>query len=175
MVGALRDPHPSPEVVQTPLYEDHLAVVARAGHPLTRANSVSLADLAAFPWIMAAPGVPMRAMWEAMWRKAGCPAPPVAIECSSVFTIHGLLSEGDWLTMLSPEQVGRELAAGRLAILAAEIEGAARTIGVTTRAGWRPSGAQAAFLTELKTRASSHKPLTFLAYRSIKSDLNSRN
>jgi DNA-binding transcriptional LysR family regulator len=157
MVGALRNPHPSPEVVQTPLYEDRLVVVARAGHPLTRAKSVTLADLAAFRWIMAAPGVPMRGMWEAMFEDAGHAVPPVAIECSSVFTIHGLLAEGDWLTLLSPEQVGRELAAGRLAVLMAETEGAARTIGVTTRAGWRPSGAQAAFLAELKTKAATRK------------------
>jgi len=163
MVGALRNPHPSPELVQTPLYEDRLVVVARAGHPLTRARSVNIAHLAAFPWIMAAPGVPMRGMWEAMFADAGHAVPPVVIECSSVFTIHGLLAEGDWLTLLSPEQVGRELADGHLAILMAETEGAARTIGVTTRAGWRPSGAQAAFLTVLKTRAETRKPMTSLA------------
>ncbi|OJU08048.1 MAG: hypothetical protein BGN86_12480, partial [Caulobacterales bacterium 68-7] len=149
VVGALRLPLPSPEVVQTPLYEDRLVVVARAGHPLAQTAAVDLGDLAAYPWIMAAPGVPMRAMWETMFTRAGRPVPPVAIECSSVVTIHGLLADGDWLTLLSPEQVAGELAAGRLAIIGSEDLGAARVIGVTTRAGWRPSGAQAAFLERL--------------------------
>ena len=71
-----------------------------------------------------------------------------------------LLADGDWLTLLSPEQVAGELAAGRLAIIGSEDLGAARVIGVTTRAGWRPSGAQAAFLERLKTRAATRKPLT---------------
>ena len=160
VVGALRMPLPSPEVVQTPLYEDRLVVVARADHPLTRASAVEVGDLAAYPWIMAAPGVPMRAMWEAMFTRAGRPVPPVAIECSSVVTIHGLLADGDWLTLLSPEQIADEMAAGRLAIVGPEAMSAARTIGVTTRAGWRPSGVQAAFLEQLKTRAETRKPLT---------------
>ncbi len=88
-----------------------------------------------------------------MFLDAGVEPPVAAVECSSVLAIHGLLSEGDWLTLLSPEQVSREVASGRLTILGPPVTAGASMIGVTTRAGWRPSGTQASFLKSLEALA----------------------
>jgi LysR family transcriptional regulator, regulator for genes of the gallate degradation pathway len=153
LIGALREPNPSPEVVQQPLYDDQLAVIARAGHPLA-GRRVEPRDLAAYPWIMAQRGTPMRDVWAQVFAGAGLAQPAVSIECSSVLAIHGLLMEGDWLTLLSPAQVSREVAAGRLVVLDIAIAGGARTIGTTVRAGWRPSVVQARFLDHLTAKAS---------------------
>ncbi len=153
LIGALRDPNPSPEVVQQPLYDDQLAVIARAGHPLA-GRRLAPRDLAAYPWIMAPRGTPMRGVWERFFAEAELAQPAVSVECSSVLAIHGLLMEGDWLTLLSPAQVSREIAAGRLVVLDIAVAGGARTIGTTVRAGWRPSVMQARFLEHLAAKAS---------------------
>ena len=64
-------------------------------------------------------------------------------------TIRQLLLAGDGLTLLSPDQVSVELAAGVLAALPPPVP-IARTIGITTRPGWRPTPAQADFLDLLR-------------------------
>lgn len=153
LIGALRTPNPSPEVVQQPLYDDQLAVIARAGHPLA-GRRLQPGDLVAYPWIMAPRGTPMRSVWEQVFRGADLAQPAVSVECSSVLAIHGLLMEGEWLTLLSPAQVSREVAAGRLVVLDIAVTGGARTIGTTVRAGWRPSVLQARFLKHLAAKAS---------------------
>jgi DNA-binding transcriptional LysR family regulator len=147
-------------VVQTPLYVDQLAVVARRGHPLAGAGRLDAASLVAFPWIMAPRSTPMRAAWEALFHREGAAPPRVVVECSSILAIHGLLLEGDWLTLLSPEQVAREVAAGRLQLLGPPLAGGERTIGMTVRAGWRPSAVQSVFLKQLRAQAASRRQPT---------------
>ena len=160
LIGARRSPHPSPEVVQTPLYVDQLAVVGRKGHPLARSGRLDAASLAVFPWIMAPRGTPMRVVWDAIFHRQGVAPPEVAVECSSVLAIHGLLLEGDWLTLLSPEQVSREVDAERLALIGPPLAGGERTIGTTTRAGWRPSVVQSEFLQQLAAQARTRGIVT---------------
>ncbi len=70
----------------------------------------------------------------------------VPIECGSVMTIRGLLLDSDFLTLLSPDQVAVELEAGWLIVYRRAAGGMVRTIGMTTRAGWRPTAAQRAFV-----------------------------
>jgi hypothetical protein len=60
-----------------------------------------------------------------------------------------LLLHGDGLTLLSPEQVAVELDAGLLVARALPVA-FARTIGITTRAGWRPTATQAGFIDLLR-------------------------
>lgn len=142
MVGALREPAPGPDVAQVPLCADRLAVIARAGHPLSGKVRVEAEDLAAYPWIIGLPGAPVRALWERMFGGAGAPLPPAPIDCGSVMTIRGLLLSGDFLTLLSPDQVWVELQAGLLRVIEGAPVPATRTIGISTRAGWRPTPEQ---------------------------------
>jgi LysR family transcriptional regulator of gallate degradation len=74
------------------------------------------------------------------------------VECSSILAIHGLLIEGDWLTLLSPEQVSREVEAGRLAVIGPPLARGARRIGMTTR-GLAPVRRPAEFLEQLQAQA----------------------
>ena len=158
IVGALRHPNPSSDIVQTPLYKDNLVVVAGSDHPLTKVGKVELGALAAYPWIMSGRIAPKRIAWERIFRDAGIEPPTVAVECSSILAIHGLLSQrGGWLTALSPEQVSREVEGGHLAILGRPISSGASTIGVSTRAGWRPSDLQAQFIKNLEARVEALK------------------
>ena len=151
LIGALRDPSPGPDVEQRPLFDDRPVVLARRGHPLG-GLSPSLAELARYPWTVAAPGAPLRVLWERMFTDRGITPPHVPIECGSVITIRELLRASDFLTLLSPDQVAVELEAGWLVRVGAPPPGLARTIGLTTRAGWRPTPLQAAFVETLEAQ-----------------------
>lgn len=139
MVGALRD-KALPDLDQRALFTDRLAVIARAGHPLAGVIRPTLDQLAAYPWIVGSAATPLSGQWQALF--AGHTPPPAPIECGSVMVIRGLLRDSDLLTLLSPDQVALEVSAGMLAVIGAPLAGSVRTIGLTTRAGWRPSAAQ---------------------------------
>lgn len=155
MIGALREPPPGPDLSQRALFEDQVIMLARAEHPLAGASSLpALADLARYPWIVPSPGAPLRTGFEAMFRAAGLTPPIVPIECGSVMIIREILMQTDFLTLLSPDQVSVERQAGWLVSLGEPPGHFARMIGITTRAQWRPSPAQAAFIAELDRAAA---------------------
>lgn len=145
LIGALRDPTPGTDIVQVPLFVDRPVVIGRPGHPLA-GETPDTADLARYGWIVPARGTPLRAMWERMFAVADVAVPPVPIECGSVIMIRGLLCDSDFLTLLSPDQVALELAAGWLTTIAAPPGDIVRTIGLTTRRDWLPTGDQRAFI-----------------------------
>lgn len=155
LVGALRTPEPGGDVAQAPLFDDHPIVVSRADHPLTKTKRPNIAALARYPWTIAAPGTPLRTQWEQMFVDAGIAAPEVPVECGSVMTIRQILLESDFLTLLSRDQVAVELEAGWLVKVCDTPPGFKRTIGMTTRAGWRPTATQQAFADTLKHCAES--------------------
>lgn len=139
MVGALRDTT-LPDLDQRALFTDRLAVIGRARHPLAGVARPTLDQLAAYPWVVGSAATPLSGQWQALF--AGRAPPPAPIECGSVMVIRGLLRDSDLLTLLSPDQVALEVDTGMLAVIGAPLAGSVRTIGLTTRAGWRPSAAQ---------------------------------
>jgi DNA-binding transcriptional LysR family regulator len=148
MLGALREEAEVDGLAQEPVFDDHPAVVMRAGHPLLTAADPVRAMLA-YPWILPGRETPLRRYWETMLRDLGQPVPRVPVECGSVMMIRQLLLAGDGLTLASPDQVSVELAAGVLARLPTPVP-VQRTIGITARMGWRPTSAQAAFVALLR-------------------------
>jgi LysR family transcriptional regulator, regulator for genes of the gallate degradation pathway len=153
LIGALRDPSPGEDVVQQALFEDRPVVLGRAGHTLS-GQEPSIATLATFPWTIAAPGTPLRAQWERMFADAGVAPPHVPIECGSVITIRQILRDSDFLTLLSADQVAVELDAGVLVKICDAPHDLVRTIGITTRNGWQPTGMQTMFVDQLGQRAT---------------------
>lgn len=137
-IGALRDEAPA-GIEQVPLFTDRLAIFGRAGHPLAR-RAVTLEQLGAQQWVVGAAGTPLRAHWEALF--AGQVLPEVPVECGSVMVIRGMLTQSDLLTLLSPDQVALEVEAGMLVRIGHDLPGSVRTIGISTRAGWRPTARQ---------------------------------
>lgn len=153
MLGALRqlggrEAAMFDDLAQEAVFEDSPALVMRDGHPLLSCP-VDGAALAAFPWILPASDTPLRHYWEGMMRAAGAEPPRVGIECGSVLTVRQLLLGSDALTLLSPAQLAVELQAGVLATLPPPVP-VNRTIGITTREGWRPTAPQAAFIALLR-------------------------
>lgn len=154
MIGALR-PDPPAGLDQIALFTDRLAIFGRAGHPLAGC-AIGLDALAAQSWVVGPAGTPLRSHWETLF--AGRPLPAVPIECGSVMVIRGLLAESDLLTLLSPDQVALEVDAGLLVRIGPELTETVRTIGISTRTGWRPTMAQARLIALLH-RASNETRL----------------
>lgn len=153
MIGALRDPSIGQDLVQKPLFEDRPIIIGRAGHPL--AGGWSADDLRRFPWILPPTGAPLRQLWQRMFAALGGTLPTVPIECGSVMTIRQLLLGNDYLTLLSVDQLALELEVGIVVSIGPAPGSVSRTIGVTTRADWRPTRLQAHFLTAVEIEAGN--------------------
>ena len=147
LIGALRD-MPEPDLDQRALFDDRPVVIARAGHPLA-SRQATIDAIAAYPWIIAAQGTPLRQQWQAMFENAGIVAPGVPIESGSVIAIRQILRDTDFLTLLSRDQVSVEIEAGLVIVLCETPPALRRTIGVTSRSGWQPTALQRAFLATL--------------------------
>lgn len=139
MVGALRDTA-LPALDQRPLFTDRLAVIARADHPLSTVAAPTLDQLGSYPWVVGSQGTPLRQQWLKLF--ADRALPPAPLECGSVMVIRGLLRDSNLLALLSRDQVALEIDAGMLGVIGAPLEHSTRSIGVTTRAAWRPGSAQ---------------------------------
>jgi DNA-binding transcriptional LysR family regulator len=155
IVGAERDPPPARDIVQEPLFEDRLIVVARRGHPLGEAAAPDVAELARYPWVVPRREAPLRARWEGMFRAAGLEPPRPHAECSSTMAVRGLLLQGDWLSLLSPEQVEVERRAGLIVQIGPAAGAPSRRIALTRRRDLRPTAAQAA-MADLIRELSGH-------------------
>ena len=144
MIGALRDAPMGQDLVQKPLFEDRPTIMARTGHPL--AGGWDADALRRYPWILPPEGTPLRHLWRRMVEALGGGLPAVPIECGSVMTIRELLVNGDYLTMLSLDQLALELSAGMVIDIGPAPGAISRTIGLTTRADWRPTRLQQCFM-----------------------------
>jgi len=153
LVGALRE-SPAPRgFVQEKLFEDTLAIVARAGHPLADRLSLQPSDLASYPWVLPRKGTPTRGIFDSFAAEHALSNDQGLVETGSLVTIRGLLMVTDRLTVASPRQIEFECAAGLLKVLPVQLPVTNRPIGVTTRQGWMPTALQAEFLEELRRAA----------------------
>ncbi|WP_206243721.1 LysR family transcriptional regulator [Novosphingobium terrae] len=155
IVGALR-PFEIADLYQMPLYEDHLVIAAGSQHPLASVPQPKLEQLSAYPWIVAPANSPLREQWEQLFHGAALPETP--IECGSVMIIGRLLTEGNFLTLLSPDQVALQIRSGLLAQVGAPLEHSRRLVGISTRRSWRPTATQRHFLDCLEEAATAMRP-----------------
>ena len=151
LVGALRDPPPIDDVVQEPLFDDPLSIVARRGHPLTLRASATRADLIAYPWVAPAEETPARAVFDKLFPPEDVARMPGGLfETSSLVLLRGLLAGSDRLALLSARQAQVEIDQGLLALAPFPIPFGTRRIGLTFRRGWRPTPTQALLLELLR-------------------------
>ena len=155
LIGALREPAPTSDIVQVPLFEQPLAVVVRPNHPLLRGPQPSLNKLAELEWVAPRNLAPARQIFDDLFARGNVSAPTRIIECSSLVATRGLLLNSDRAALLSPLQVRGDIAAGELAILVAEIANSSRTIGVATRDNWEPTLLQRQFTAILRAQAAA--------------------
>lgn len=155
LVGALRDPVPTDDVVQEPLFNDRLSVVAGPHHPLAGRTNVPISETLKYPWIAPPKATPGGTYLYGALGIAEMEQTPVRIVSSSMVLVRGLLARGDYLTILSPNQAAVEIAHGDMVVLDVPLPGSARAIGLTTRAGWVPTATQARFLDLVREAAKA--------------------
>lgn len=153
LIGALRDPPPTDDVVQTPLFDDPLAIMAGPNHPLVGRSGLTLKDLQAYPWIAPPKETPAGAYLFRTMGIGDMKTTPVRVVTSSMVLVRGMLARGDYLTILSPRQAAVEIEQGLMVPLDIPLPGSSRPIGLTTRAGWMPTPTQARFLDLLRAAA----------------------
>ena len=153
LIGALRDPLPAADVVQEHLFDDPLAIIARAGHPLARRRRLTLAALRHCEWIAPRAGSPLRVHFDALMKSAGLDATNPPLECNSLAAARAFLLESDRLMLLSAHQIHYEMQAGVLVALPHPSGDVVRPIGLTLRKDWHPTTNQNALLDTLRRHA----------------------
>jgi LysR family transcriptional regulator, regulator for genes of the gallate degradation pathway len=154
LIGALRNPAPVADVVQEHLFDDPLAIIVRAEHPLVSRKRVSVAALSKYPWIVPRAGTPLRAHLDRMFTSAGLAPPTRAIECNSLIAARALLLESDRIMLLSAHQIHYELAARLLVALPHPAGDVERPICLTMRHDWHPTDSQRMLLDIVRSCAA---------------------
>jgi LysR family transcriptional regulator, regulator for genes of the gallate degradation pathway len=160
LIGALRDPAPASDVVQEHLFDDPLAIIARAEHPLAKRKRLTAASLRNFQWIAPRVGSPLRVHFDALLASTGIEMPSPPLECNSLAAARAFLLESDRIMLLSAHQIHYEMQAGLLVALPHPAGNVVRPIGLTLRRNWRPTSTQQQLLEILRrsarTAAASH-------------------
>jgi DNA-binding transcriptional LysR family regulator len=168
LIGALREPAPPADVLQEHLFDDPLAIVCRAGHPLTR-RRVSVTALRRYEWIAPRTGSPLRGQFDALMAAAGLDLRSPPLECNSLAAARAFLLESDRMMLMSAHQIHYEMQAGVLAALPHPLGTVVRPIGLTLRRGWQPTAIQQTLLEILRRTArqaaASHATLRIAAKR----------
>lgn len=149
IVGALRDPSPSTDIVQHLLFHDSLGVVVRPGHPLQN-QEVGAAELRNLDWIAPREDTPAREAFAQFFERSGLEPPAHVIECSSLVATRALLMASDRAALLSELQVEVEVSSGLLRVCTKTLQGTRRDIGITHRREWQPTRIQRTFLDLLR-------------------------
>lgn len=149
IVGALRGLPEEEELSEELLFDDHLSVIARKGHPLEHLDEVHWTDLVQYGWVLPRVGTPTRTLFEEAIDRRGLPVPEHVIETSSLITLRGLLLESDRITVLSRHQIHVDERYGVLTALPFDLKEASRPIGITRRAHSSPSPASELLIREI--------------------------
>ncbi|NRP28102.1 HTH-type transcriptional activator CmpR [Marinobacterium sp. xm-d-420] len=154
LVGALRFPIPTSDIVQEELIAPPLAIVARKGHPALNIDQITREDLLNYGWVIPRSGAPTRNLFEELILQGEEREGLSIVETSSHVLIRELLLGGDRLTLISQHQLEFELSKGDLAVLPFEMSGTKRPIGITRRSSWNPTNAQQKFIDLLRLAVS---------------------
>jgi molybdate transport repressor ModE-like protein len=155
LVSVLRAPSWAEDVHEEPLFRDPYAIVARRGHPLARRANITLKDLARYEWVLPEPGTPRRMAFERMFANF-TPKPTASIETRSIEFQRAILSTSDRISIVTRRATLREQRMGLLAALPYTPSVRRNADGIATRANWKPTTVQLAFL-DLLRRNSGHK------------------
>lgn len=150
MIGALRHPAPSQDVVQEHLFSDVLGIFSGPKHPALAVPSPSKEILATYPWVIARGETPTRRHFETFFKELAPSLNGPLIESNSMATVRHLLADNRKLALLSVTLAEEHVALNQISRVQIDVEDTPRPIGVTTRKNWQPTAKQAAFLRELR-------------------------
>jgi DNA-binding transcriptional LysR family regulator len=89
------------------IHDEQLAIVANTSHPLAGKDSIELAELADYRWIVYSANMPMRLLLEREFHEAGLRFPLYLLETTSAFTTLSLLQRNPAMVASLPIDVAR--------------------------------------------------------------------
>ena len=152
IIGATRQLPADSSLHTEDLFEDELAVICGASHPLASRERLPVAEILDHGWVLPSRSTPARQLFDRFLSQRGVAEPRQVVETSSLSTTRGLLLESDRLALLSTHQVQLDQAVGLLTTLPIKLEKTYRPIGITTRSGSTPSPAARVFIEALRTQ-----------------------
>lgn len=152
LVGVLRNPQPSNDILQEELFSLDFVIVVRAEHPYLSVKELTIGMLSESLWVVPKAKSPTRVIFDDFFISQNQKAPSGIIETGSQLLICSLLEDSDRMALISINQIEKELQDKRLAVLPFPVS-YSRTIGIATRKGWRPTKAQQKVLDILRKQA----------------------
>jgi len=150
VVGRLSEFRHRAGVVQRPLYDEAIVILARPGHPLAAGGALTLGDLGSVDWILPPGETTLRRQLEKAFFDAGLDPPRCAVESVSLPTNRRLLRESDLIGAWPQGVAADELETGRLIALPVRLTEILGPVGVTLRGDSPLSPSAEAFLTALE-------------------------
>ncbi len=95
---------PQPSIREERLYDERSVVAGRPRHPLSRQATVTLADLATWPWILPPRGTSRRSWVERAFAAEGLEPPRAAVETADIPLQLALVAGSDLLCPFTREQ-----------------------------------------------------------------------
>lgn len=151
IVGPVHGEDINDDVVEEFLFNSHLVVALRQGHPLAKHNSLTLSDLAPYPFIGIRIGSTLSRQVEVLLKNAGMRGFPHGIATNSVPTAKRIIERSNHFGLLPKSQVAGDVRA--LHTINLDEAGNAWPIGVRWLRHRSPNPAAEAFITELKKAA----------------------
>lgn len=148
--GALRSAADEKDLEHEALFEDRISVIARAGHPLTRAKRIDIETLRRARWVLSRSGSPSRELLELSFSEARQAPPEPAVETGDLAVLRGLLMESDMLTAISAHQLRYEIRDASLVVLDFPLDRTLRQIGLIQRVGAFPAPGGRALMDEIR-------------------------
>jgi DNA-binding transcriptional LysR family regulator len=103
VIGRLQGEALDSDFFSEPLYAEPVVAIVRAGHPLLRRKKVTLAEAAAFPWIVPLPGTPMRIRLDAEFAAGATPLPQEQVESVSLLVNEKLMLGTEAVSVVSQQ------------------------------------------------------------------------
>lgn len=117
VLGRPTEGHSEDELEIRPLLGEDQVAVVRGGHPLLARETLALADLVRWPWILQPPGSPQRSRFESALREAGLHARLDITETASTVATTVLLETSDMAAVMPASLAAHYARLGVLRVL----------------------------------------------------------
>jgi molybdate transport repressor ModE-like protein len=95
-------------VLTSPIGTEEVCVAARPTHPVFSTPNLSLQDLTEYPWVLPEKGNAIWIGFNNLFRSKGLEPPVPRVATNSVHTLKNIVSDGEYLTMMSRAIFTRE-------------------------------------------------------------------
>ena len=150
VIGRLSVEHDKLHLRYEPLAEEQALAVARSGHPLLAAPSLTLADVVDASWVVPPAQSVLRHRFELMFQRQSLAPPSNVVESAELLFVTSLLSQSDMLAVLAAEVANYSAAHGLLSILPLDMPLRMDDFGIITRTGQLLSPASTQVVRALK-------------------------